>query len=455
MPPARPRVFLTARDTPDRLAPKPGWGSGPAAADAAVLLVDPAHAFQEIEGFGGAFTEAAAVTLHQAAPEQQEEILRAYFDPVHGLGYTLCRTHMNSCDFSLGNYAHADVPGDLALAHFTIDRDRRDLIPMIRAAQRVAGGPLKLFASPWSPPAWMKTNGEMNHGGSLRPGCREAWAGCYVKFIEAYEAEGIPIWGLTVQNEPAAVQRWDSCVYSAEEERDFVRDHLGPALHRAGRRDVKLMVWDHNRDLLYHRVKPVYDDPECSRFVWGAGFHWYGGDHFENVQRVHDAWPDKGLLFTEGCMEGGPHLGEWASGERYGASLVNDLERWAAGWVDWNLLLDETGGPNHVGNLCGAPVHYDRRSRTIHYQSSYFYLGHFSRFVRPGARRVAVGNPRDDLLATAFRNPDGSVATVAMNRTDAPMALDIRIGEEAACGSLPPHAIVTLVSGERPDGRSR
>ena len=442
---ARFRAYLTARDSRARLAEAPSWGQGPRPAAAAVLLVDLGHSFQEMEGFGGAFTEAAAVTLHKASPEHQEEILRACFDPVHGLGYTLCRTHINSCDFSLGNYAHADRPGDLALQHFTIDRDRRDLVPMIQAAQRLAGRTLKIFASPWSPPAWMKTNGEMNHGGSLRPECREAWAGCFVKFIEAYEAEGIPIWGLTVQNEPAAVQRWDSCVYTAEEERDFVRDHLGPALHRAGRRDVRLMVWDHNRDLLYHRVKPIYDDPECARFVWGAAFHWYMGDFFDNVQRVHDAWPGKKLVFTEGCVEGGPHLGEWAVGERYGASIVNDLNRWTVGWVDWNLLLDEQGGPNHAGNLCSAPILYDTRTRVIHYQSSYYYIGHFARFIRPGARRVGLDNPRDDLDATAFRNPDGSVVVVAMNRTEAPISLEVTTGDQSVTGTLPPHAIVTLV----------
>jgi glucosylceramidase len=441
------RAYLTTRDSGARLAAQPAWGQAPSPAGAAELLVDTAHQFQEIEGFGGAFTEAAAVTLHKASPEHQEEILRACFDPVHGLGYSLCRTHINSCDFSLGNYAHADRPGDLALQHFTIDRDRRDLVPMIQAAQRVAGHPLKVFASPWSPPAWMKTNGEMNHGGSLRPECREAWAGCYVKFIEAYEAEGIPIWGLTVQNEPAAVQRWDSCTYTAEEERDFVRDHLGPALHRAGRGDVKLMVWDHNRDLLYHRVKPIYDDPECARFVWGAAFHWYGGDFFDNVQRVHDAWPDKRLVFTEGCMEGGPHLGEWGVGERYGASIVNDLNRWTVGWVDWNLLLDEQGGPNHVGNLCSAPILYDTRAGAIHYQSSYYYIGHFARFIRPGARRVGLGNPRDDLDATAFRNPDGRVIVVAMNRTDSPIPMSVTVGQESVSDKLPAHAIVTLVWG--------
>jgi glucosylceramidase len=447
MRPLEVSVHLTARDTGDRLTCRPDWCASPRPAHAAELLVDPSRTFQEIEGFGGAFTEAAAVTLHAAPPATQEEILRACFDPVRGHGYTLCRVHMNSCDFALGNYAHADVPGDLALEHFSIARDLRDLVPMIRAAQRVAGRPLQILASPWSPPAWMKTNGEMNHGGALRPECRAAWAACYARFVEAYAREGIAIWGFTVQNEPAAVQRWDSCVYSAGEERDFVRDHLGPTLHRAGHRDVRILVWDHNRDLLFHRVKPVYDDPDAARYVWGAAFHWYGGDHFENVRRVAEAWPEKRLLFTEGCQEGGPHLGEWGLGERYGASMIADLEHGAAGWIDWNLLLDETGGPNHVGNLCAAPIHYDRRTGEVVYQSSYFYLGHLARFVRPGARRVAVGVPRDDLQATAFRNPDGGVAVVAMNRTDAPIPIEVRVEDRTACGVLPPHAILTLVTG--------
>ena len=192
---------------------------------AASLYVNPAKPFQTLEGFGAAFTEASAVTWQKLSPARQVELLRAYFDVEQGHGYTLCRVHMNSCDFALGNYAHADVPGDVGLDSFNIDRDRQALLPMIHAAQAVAGRPLQLLASPWSPPAWMKSNGQMNQGGHLLPEYRDAWARCYVKFIEAYAAEGVPIWGVSVQNEPEAVQSWDSCIYTAEEERDFVRDH--------------------------------------------------------------------------------------------------------------------------------------------------------------------------------------------------------------------------------------
>ncbi len=387
----------------------------------------PASRFQVIEGFGGAFTEAAAVNWLSLGVARREELLEAYFDRDRGHGYSLCRVHMGSCDFALGNYSHVEQPGDVDLASFSIERDRQALLPFIKAAQRVARGPIKLLASPWSPPAWMKTNGEMNGGGMLRAEYRRAWARCYVRFIEAYEAEGVPIWGVSVQNEPAAMQRWDSCIYTAEEERDFVRDFLGPELEAARLGHVRIVIWDHNRDLMVERARTVYSDPDAARYVWGTGFHWYGEDCFDHVQQVHDAWPDKQLLFTEGCQEGGPHHGSWDLGERYARSMINDLNRWTVGWIDWNLLLDGQGGPNHVGNFCSAPILADASSNTFSLESSYYYLGHFARFVKPGARRVLCTTGRQDLEAASFVNPDGSIATIVMNRTEQPLRFALRI----------------------------
>lgn len=448
------RCVLTARDRADRLTPQPPLAAaGPGDAGLPRVWVHPGRRLQTLLGFGGAFTEAAAVTWQKLPPAQQQAVLQACFDSVDGHGYTLCRVHMNSCDFALGNYAHAEHPGDFALEHFHIDRDRQALLPFIKAAQAVAGRPLQLLVSPWSPPAWMKTNGQMNQGGKLRPECRAAWAQCYVRFIRAYEAEGVPVWGVSVQNEPAATQAWDSCIYSAEEERDFVRDHLGPALEAAGLSRIKIIVWDHNRDELVERAGIVYSDPEAARYVWGAGFHWYMGDHFDHVQLLHDAWPDKQLLFTEGCQEGGPHHGEWSLGERYGRSMISDLNRWTVGWIDWNLLLDETGGPNHVGNLCSAPLLADTARGELMPQSSYYYIGHLARFVKPGAQRLLCAANREVLEATAFINPDGSLATVVMNRSEHPQRFVLQqagTGADAAAGpsavvDLPARAIVTVL----------
>jgi glucosylceramidase len=440
------RLFVTARDTGARLteqpAPAPDRGEG----ELPTVVVNTRRTFQQIEGFGGAFTESSAISWHGLGAAQRQQVLEAYFDRAVGHGYSFCRVHMGSCDFALGNYAHVEVPDDLALASFSIERDRQALLPFIQAAQRVAGEPIQLLASPWSPPGWMKTSGRMNEGGKLRPQCQRAWARCYVRFIEAYEAEGVPIWGVSVQNEPMARQRWDSCLYTAEEERDFVRDHLGPELEAAGLGRVKIVIWDHNRDLMVERANTVYSDAAAARYVWGTGFHWYGEDHFEHVQQVHDAWPDKQLLLTEGCQEGGPHHGSWELGERYARSMINDLNHWAVGWIDWNLVLDHHGGPNHAGNFCSAPIHTNAAQDGFSLQSSYYYLAHFARFVRPGARRVLCAASRQDIEATAFRNLDGSTAVVVMNRTEQPLPFALRVDDTGCVAAMPPRSIATCLA---------
>ncbi|MCV2360763.1 glucosylceramidase [Paucibacter sp. TC2R-5] len=435
--PLQLRCVLSTADGQRRLAEQaPLLLQGPAGANSAhsdlpSVMVHSGRRFQTLLGFGGAFTEAAAVTWSALPEPERAALLRQYFDADSGHGYTLCRLHMNSCDFALGNYAHAAVAGDVLLEHFNIERDRKALLPMIKAAQALAqqagSASIRLLASPWSPAPWMKSNGQMNQGGELLPEYAAVWAQCYVRFIQAYAAEGVPIWGLTVQNEPAATQRWDSCIYSAEQERDFVRDHLGPALAAAGLGHIKIIVWDHNRDLMVERAAAVYSDPEAAQYVWGCGFHWYGEDHFEHVQLLHDAWPDKALLFTEGCQEGGPHLGSAALGERYARNIIKDLNRWTVGWIDWNLLLDETGGPNHVGNLCSAPIMANRQTGELMPQSSYDYLGHFARFIKPGAQRLLCAASKQDLEVTAFINPDGSKVLVALNRSEADIHYTLKL----------------------------
>lgn len=424
----------------------PVLASSDAATEATRVFVNPHVRFQQIEGFGGAFTESAACTWMALGEAQREELLHAYFDRSRGHGYRLCRVHMNSCDFSLGNYAHAEVADDLALEHFSIARDRKALLPFIQAAQRVAGDELKLLASPWSPPAWMKSNGQMNGGGSLLPQYRAVWAQCFVKFIDAYAQEGVPIWGVTVQNEPMAVQHWDSCIYTAEEERDFVRDFLGPALEHAGMGHVRIVIWDHNRDAMVERASVVLSDPMAARYVWGTGFHWYVEDHFEHVQLVHDAWPEKKLLFTEGCQEGGPHTGEWETGERYARSIIQDLNHWTVGWIDWNLLLDTSGGPNHVGNYCSAPMLADVAKDHLMPQSSYAALGHFARYVQPGARRVLCAATKEVIENTAFYNPDGSVVVVVLNRSENALSFDLAIGTAHWAITLPGRAMASYIT---------
>ena len=446
----RADVYVTARDTQDRLTPHEAlaFESLPQPDESnPVILLDASKTFQTIVGFGGALTDAAAETYFKLPEAVRQQIINAYFNPETGIGYTLCRTHINSCDFSSASYSYDEVPGDTKLEHFSIEQDRKIRIPLIKQALTVSNNGFKLFASPWSPPAWMKTNNDMLHGGTLKPEFRQTWADYFVHFIRAYKAEGISIWGVTVQNEPMATQTWESCIFTAEDERDFVRMFLGPTLKRSGLPDVKIIIWDHNRGIMYQRAKVVYDDTEASKYVWGAGFHWYVGDHFDNVRWVHDAYPDKQLLFTEGTPEGfdSAKLADWQWGETYARSMINDLNNWASGWVDWNILLDERGGPNHVGNFCLAPLIGDTSSGKLTYVNSYYYIGHISKFIRPGARRIICSSNSDDFLATAFLNPDGTIPVVVMNARDRAMEFRVWIDGQAVVTTSPARSIMTLV----------
>jgi glucosylceramidase len=415
------------------------------------VFVDPTKRAQTILGIGGALTDASAETFAKLPPARQREILTAYFDPTSGIGYTLGRTHIHSCDFSSASYTYVNE-GDRELTSFSVDHDRRFRIPFIKQALAAAGGKLTLFASPWSPPAFMKTNGDMLHGGKLRPELRQSWANYYTKFIRAYEREGIPIWGITIQNEPMATQTWESCIYTAEDERDFLKSFLGPTMKREGLGDRKIIAWDHNRDLIYQRVSTILADPEAAQYVWGIGYHWYepwsGGTMlFDNVRLVHETFPDKKLLFTEGTADSfkADDIHNWRLGEYYGRSMINDFNDGAVGWTDWNVLLDERGGPNHVGNYCFAPVHADTRTGELTYTNSYHYIGHFSKFVRPGARKIAASSSRSALLSTAFANPDGKVAVVVMNPTDQKVVYNLWVAGNAAEVSSLPRSIQTLV----------
>ncbi|PYO08342.1 MAG: glycosyl hydrolase [Gemmatimonadetes bacterium] len=415
------------------------------------VFVDPSKRAQTILGIGGALTDASAEVFAKLPSAKQREILDAYFDPHKGIGYTIGRTNIHSCDFSSASYTYVNE-GDKELKSFSVNHDRQFRIPFIKKAMATTGGKLTLFGSPWSPPAFMKTNNDMLHGGKLKPEFYQSWANYYTKFIKAYEREGIPIWGITIQNEPMATQTWESCIYSAEDERDFLKDYLGPTMKREGLGDKKIIAWDHNRDLIYQRVSTILKDPKAAQYVWGIGYHWYepwsGGDQmFDNVKLVHETFPNKNLLFTEGTVDSfkAQDITAWRLGEAYGRSMINDFNSGAVGWTDWNVLLDETGGPNHVGNFCFAPVHANTKTGELIYTNSYYYIGHFSKFVRPGAKRIASSPSRSALLSTAFINPDGKVSVVVMNKTDQKISYYLWLDGNAAEVSTLPHSIQTLV----------
>ena len=417
------------------------------------ILIDPTKQFQTFLGIGAALTDASAETFYKLSKENQDLFMEAYYSVDKGIGYTLGRTIIHSCDFSSESYTYIEE-GDAELKTFNIDHDRKFRLPFTKLAIEAAGGKLTLYASPWSPPAFMKTNNNMLQGGKLKAEFYQPWANYYAKFIKAYEKEGIPIWGLTVQNEPMAKQTWESCIYTAEEERDFLKNYLGPTLEKEGLGDKNIIVWDHNRDLMFQRANVILNDPEAAKYVWGVGFHWYedwkdGIPMFNNVKAVNEAYPDKNLIFTEGTNESydlarivseDPKLAE-----RYGKSMINDFNNGTVAWTDWNILLDETGGPNHVGNLCFSPVHGDTKTDELTFTNSYYYIGHFSKFIRPGAKRISSVSSANNLITTAFINEDGSIVIVVMNQSDNEISYSLTMNLKTAEIHAPAHSIQTIV----------
>jgi glucosylceramidase len=450
------QVYTTAQGASERFVPQalgaPRAAGQPLETETAVF-VDTRRKFQEVFGFGGAITDATAEVYAKLTPAQQQAFLAAYFDPKQGLGYSVLRTTIHSSDFSSGSYTYVRE-GDRLLDSFSIEHDLKYRVPLLRqslAAGSARGTRMSVFASPWSAPAWMKSNGSMLGGGSLLPEYQDLWAQYVVKFVKAYEKAGIPLWGLSVQNEPMAKQKWESMIFTAEQETRFVGDHLGPALKAAGLADKKIIAWDHNRDLLPQRAGHILSDPKARPYVWGIGYHWYetwakGEPMHRNLAAVHEAYPEVPLLLTESSIEkfDPAQMQSWANGERYGSEILADLNAGSSGWVDWNMLLDSRGGPNHVGNYCFALLHASDDGQLI-FTPSYAYMGHFTRYIRPQARRVNATTSRSTLDATAFRNADGSLAVVVMNKTDQAQRYRLIVDGLEVAVDIPAHAIQTAV----------
>lgn len=445
-------VYTTAKDSDKKLSLTDTLSFKPATqnreTDIAVY-VNPEKQFQSFLGFGGAITDASAETFAKLSRKKKAEFLKAYYDKKDGIGYSLLRTTIHSSDFASGSHTYIEE-GDKELKTFTIKHDKKYRIPMLKAAIKAAGGEITTYASPWSAPAFMKDTNNMLQGGKLLPEYNNAWATYYTKFIKAYEKEGIPIWGITVQNEPMAKQTWESMIYTAEEERDFLKNHLGPVMKKEGLGDKKIIAWDHNRDLIVHRVNTIMADPEAAQYVWGVGFHWYetwagGKPMYGNVAEVNRAYPNLNLLVTEATVEkfNAERYHYWPNAERYGDSIINDFNSGAVAWTDWNILLDNTGGPNHVGNFCFAPIH--ENNGELIYTPTYYYLGHFSKFIRPEAKRVSAVASRSVLQTTSWLNTDNKLATVVMNTSDAAVTYRLYIGNQETTVTIPAHAMQTLV----------
>lgn len=410
-----------------------------------VVNVYPEITGQQIEGFGGAFTEASTYNYSRLDIAMQEQVIAGYFGK-DGLRYNLARTHIHSCDFALGNYTYIEE-GDEKLETFNIEHDRAHMIPMIKAAMVESDTPIHFLASPWSPPAFMKTNNDMNHGGKLKKEYYQLWAEYVVRYIKAYAKEGIRIDAITVQNEPEAIQTWDSCTYTPEEEAAYAAGFLAPALRRAGLCDVKIFVWDHNKEQVYDRVREIFGNEEARACVDGVTVHWYTGDHFEAIAAVKKMYPEKKVYFTEGCVEYSRFAdsGEVQKAEMYAHDMIGNLNAGIEAVFDWNLMLDEKGGPNHVGNFCAAPMMCDHQEKKLEKRLSYYYIGHFSRYIRRGARQILSTRYTDRIETAAFLNPNGERVVILLNRTDEPVEVTLRENGAGTSTVIAAHSIVTFL----------
>ena len=435
----------------------------------------PKQTFQTISGFGGAFTESSAYLLNKLSKENRDTILKAYFSK-DGARYSLTRTHMNSCDFSLTNYSYTPVEGDKTLEHFTIEEDMDDLIPMIKDAIAVSEDGFKIFASPWTAAPWMKDNNNWV-GGKLLPEYYDTWALFFSKYIEAYKAEDIDIWGFTVENEPHGNgNNWESMHFTPKEMTDFVQHHLGPKLEADGYGDKIILGYDQNRAGLKEWVDEMYRDEASSKYFHGTAIHWYEStyDYFpEALQYAHNKAPNKYLIETEGCVdsevpkwqddawywrkEATDWGWDWASEEekylhpkyapvnRYARDIIGCLNNWVDGWVDWNMVLDRQGGPNWFKNWCVAPVIVDPDNDEVYFTPLYYTMAHFSKYIRPDAKVIGVENSDDTLMVTAATNPDGSITVVIFNETDNRKSINLSMHEKTVKFSIDAQAIQTIV----------
>jgi glucosylceramidase len=440
----------------------------------ATITLKPETTFQEITGFGGAFTESSAYLLNQVNKANREKILEAYFSEA-GANYSLTRTHMNSCDFSLDHYSYAPVENDMLLDSFSIEEDRDDIIPMIKEAQAISKDGFRIIASPWTAPPWMKDNNDW-YGGKLLKKYYPTWALFFSKYYLAYEQEGIDIWAFTVENEPLGNDsHWESMHYTPEEMGAFVKEDLAPQFMKEGV-EAKILVYDQNRgEEMLPWVRTLLTDEELKPNIYGTAVHWYTSTNEwfpESLQETHELAPDKHIIHTEGCIDSEvPHWNDdawywkkeatdwgyqWAKEEdkhfhpkyvptyRYARDIIGCLNNWVEGWVDWNMVLDEKGGPNLAQNWCIAPILVDVEKDEVYITPLYYMLSHFSKYIRPGAKRIGFENTDESLMVTAAKNADGSTIAVVLNMEKVEKTFELYLNEEKVLFTISPEALQTI-----------
>ncbi|MDR1557663.1 MAG: hypothetical protein LBS88_11660 [Tannerellaceae bacterium] len=422
-----------------------------------LICIYPEFKYQKVLGFGAAFTESSAVNFMLLSPTQQQQVIELYFGK-SGIGLNFCRTHINSCDYSVEDYTYV-ADGDVELKTFSIDRERKNIVPMIKAALNT-NPDLWLYASPWSPPAWMKDNKIVIQGGRLLPEYYPTWANYFSRYLEEYKKEGIDFFGVTIQNEAKAVQTWESCVWTGKEEGEFAAGFLRPTLDAKGFGETKIMIWDHNKERVMERARESMSVPGAKEAIWGIAHHWYSGDHFDNLRMAHELYPDKPLIASENSS-GGPMVGAenyWNSVERYAKETILNFNNFSSAIVAWNMILDQYGRPVHnvrratqpvspvpAGGGGGAPIVFHTDNKELEIRTTYYTIGHFSKYIKRGAVRIGSSTYNDGVKAAAFCNPDGELIVVVLNTNGRDATPKIRLNNCTADFNMPAKSLLTLV----------
>jgi len=423
-------IVQTCRDTLDKLSTKASIQFSNTQKHANLVVhINSSRQFQQILGFGGAFTESSAHVFSTLSPQLQEFVINSYWGS-SGLEYSLGRITIGSSDYALSTYTYAEISGDFSLQHFSIEHDQQKVIPFIKAAIQKRNNTMKLVASPWSPPAWMKTNGNLLGSGSpcLRPdengkSYQATWANYISKFITSYQSEEIPIWAITPQNEPENNAAWESCIWTPSEQKSFIKNHLGPQI-KGDHPDVKILMYDHNRDHIVNWANTVLSDPSASQFVDGIAFHAYNGFLWDNLKTTHQNFPSKFLIATESAR---CHLdlGQWYWAEKTARDMIGDLNSWTVGFIDWNLILFTNGGPLHAGSVCNALLMYNPDSRQMIVNPAYYTMGQITKFVPPGSTVIynSAMTSTEGVLVTSVLTPDNKIVVIVLNVEDNPKSL--------------------------------
>lgn len=409
-----------------------------------VINLYPHRAGQTWEGFGTALTGAAGAVYARMSPANRQALMAAYFSPDQ-MCCNLVRLHMDSCDFCPAMYEADSDPEDAQLERFDFSYTEEHLLPMLRDAQAAAGQTLGVMLSPWSPPAYMKTNGQRRGGGHLKREFYGRWAEYICRYIMEFRARGFRVERISLQNEPNAAQVWDSCLYTPEEERDFLMV-MHDALVRHKLEDVELFIWDHNKERAWERAMAVLNG-EAASLAAGVACHWYSGDHFEALDMLREDRPELKLILSESCIEYSKYGrdNQQADALRLAHEIIGDLNHGICAFYDWNLLLDEKGGPNHAGNFCHAPFLYDRGAGELRPQLLQRYFTLLSRTILPGSVRAGVSRFTDRCDAAAFRRPDGTLGVLLLNRERTDMEVHLRLSGQTATLDLPGESLTACV----------